>query len=497
MREGRWTTVTESEYEHEHRGLESIREKLPDADPWRAWSNFTFTANTGHVREIDLLVVAPGGVCMIELKNWHGSLTSENGTWVQTTPNGRRVTHGNPLHLVNKKAKELAGLLGQNGKRVWVAEAVCFTADDLRVRLPAHDENGVYTITELVAMLNQPPRDERRRITAIDSREIKTALERVGVRPSDARYKVGPYELKRKAFDSGETWADYLAEHTELPEVARVRIYLRERGSDASIRQSVESAARREAAVLRRFRHPGVVQLKQYDPSGHAWGPALIFDYHPQTLRLDEYLLQYGEKLDILGRMALVRQLAETMRSAHSSRIHHRALAARSVHVMPRNRGREGQAVGEDAAWLSPHLQISDWQIATQRSGAGSSGQGGTRFAPTALSAMHLPEGSDPYLAPELTALNADPVYLDVYGLGVLTYLLVTGKAPAASQAELLTRLEAGEGLRPSSLVDGLSEDIDDLVQAATAYRPGQRLSTVDEFLEMLELVEDSLTAPA
>ncbi|MGW4505054.1 BREX system serine/threonine kinase PglW [Streptomyces sp. NPDC004436] len=496
MREGRWTTVTESEYEHEHRGLEAIREKLPDSDPWRAWSNFTFTANTGHVREIDLLVIAPGGVCMIELKNWHGSVTSENGTWVQTAPNGRRVLHGNPLHLVNKKAKELAGLLGQNGKRVWVAEAVCFTDDGLRIRLPAHDENGVYTVAELIAMLQQPPRDERRRITAVDSREIKAALERVGVRPSDAKYKVGPYELKRKAFDSGETWADYLAEHTELPEAARVRIYLRERGSDTSIRQSVENAARREAAVLRRFRHPGVVQLKQYDPSGHLSGPALIFDYHPQTLRLDEYLLQYGEKLDILGRMALVRQLAETMRSAHSSRIHHRALAARSVHVLPRNRGREGQALGEDAAWLSPHLQISDWQIATQRSGTGS-GEGATRFAPTALSAMHLAEGSDPYLAPELTALNADPVYLDVYGLGVLTYLLVTGKAPAASQAELLTRLEAGEGLRPSSLVDGLSEDIDDLVQAATAYRPSQRLSSIDEFLEMLELVEDSLTTPA
>ncbi|MFE2164541.1 BREX system serine/threonine kinase PglW [Streptomyces sp. NPDC059447] len=497
MREGRWTTVTESEFDHERRGLESIREKLPDSDPWRAWSNFTFTANTGHVREVDLLVIAPGGVCMIELKNWHGSVTSENGTWVQTTPTGQRRPHGNPLHLVNKKAKELAGLLGQNGKRVWVAEAVCFTDDGLRVRLPAHDENGVYTIAELVTMLNQPPRDERRRITAVDSREVKAALERIGIRRSDAEYKVGPYELDRKSFDSGPTWADYLARHSELPELARVRIYLRERGSDATIRQSVESAARREAAVLRRFRHPGAVQLKQYDPSGHSAGPALIFEYHPQTLRLDEYLLQYGEKLDILGRMALVRQLAETMRSAHSSRIHHRALAARSVHVMPRNRGRQGQTVGEDAAWLSPHLQISDWQIATQRSGTNSSGQGMTRFAPTALSAMHLAEGSDPYLAPELTALNADPVYLDVYGLGVLTYLLVTGQAPAASQAELLTRLEAGEGLRPSSLVDGLSEDIDDLVQAATAYRPERRLSTVDEFLEMLELVEDSLTTPA
>lgn len=451
MREGRWVTVTESEFDHERRGLEAIREQLPDSDPWRAWSNFTFTANTGHVREVDLLVVTPGGVCMIELKDWHGSVTSENGTWVQTTPGGRRRTHGNPLHLVNRKAKELAGLLALPGnKRVWVAEAVCFTDNSLRVRLPAHDQNGVYTVHQLVEMLGQPPRDERRRITAIGSREIEAALKNIGIRKSDAQYKVGPYDLERKSFDSGPTWADYLARHSDLPEAARVRIYLSERGSDASLRQSVENAARREAAVLGRFKHPGVVELKQYFPSGHAAGPSLIFDYHPDTLKLDEYLVQYGEKLDILGRMALVRQLAETMRSAHSSRIHHRALAARSVLVVPRPRGRKGRAVGEEAAWLTPHLQISDWQIATQRSGDSSQGQGMTRFAPTALSAMHLADDADAYLAPELTALNPDPVHLDVYGLGVLTYLLVTGKAPAASQAELLARLEAGRACAPA-----------------------------------------------
>ncbi|MEV4109315.1 BREX system serine/threonine kinase PglW [Nonomuraea sp. NPDC049695] len=484
---GRWTIVTESEFDHERRGLEAIRVLLPDADPWRAWSNFTFTAHTGHVREVDLLVVTPGGVCMVELKDWHGSLTTENGTWVQTAPNGRRISHGNPLHLVNKKAKELAALLGRHGKRVWVSEAVCFTDSSLRVRLPAHDQNGVYTIDTLVEMLQRPAREERRRITATDSREIKAALGRVGIRRSDAEYKVGPYLLERKAFDTGPTWADYLARHSELPEPARVRIYLRERGSDASIRASVENAARREAAVLRRFRHPGAVQLKQYDPSGHSAGPALIFEHHPETLRLDEYLVQYGDKLDILGRMALVRQLAETMRSAHSSRIHHRALAARSVHVIPQNR---------EGGWLTPRLQISDWQIAAQRSGSGPS-QGMTRFAPTALSAIHLAEGADPYLAPELTAVSPDPIALDVYGLGVLTYLLATGKPPAASQAELLARLEAGEGLRPSAIVDGLSEDIDELVQAATAYKPERRLATVAEFLEMLECVEDSLTAPA
>ncbi|MEV0591168.1 BREX system serine/threonine kinase PglW [Nonomuraea cavernae] len=494
MLEGRWTTVTESEFDHERRGLEAIRERLPDAEPWRAWSNFTFTAQTGHVREVDLLVVGPSGAYMIELKHWRGSLTTENGTWVQTPPNGRRVSHGNPLHLANKKAKELAGLLARNGKRVWITEAVCFTDDSLRLRLPAHDQNGVYTVDELLEMLRQPPRDERWRITPADSRAAKNALEQVGIRRSDAEYKVGPYLLERKSFDTGPTWADYLANHSELPEPARVRVYLRERGADASIRRSVENAARREAAILRRFRHPGVVQLKQYDPSGHSAGPALIFDYHPHTLRLDDYLVQYGGKLDILGRMALVRQLAETLRSAHSSRIHHRALAARSVHVIPRDRGREGRSIGEEAAWLTPYLQISDWQIATHR---GAQSQGTTRYAPTALSAIHLADDADAYLAPELTAPSPDPIALDVYGLGVLTYLLVTGEAPASSQAELLARLEAGEGLRPSALVDGLSNDIDELVQEATAYKPERRLATVDEFLEMLACVEDFLTSPA
>ncbi len=337
---------------------------------------------------------------MIELKTWRDSLTSENGSRIQTTPKGHRRPHGNPLHLVNKKAKELATLLGQYGKRVWVGEAVCFTNDGLRVRLPAHDQNGVHTVAELVEMLKRPPRDASRRIDATRSREVESALERIGIRRSDAEYKIGPYQLERRSFDSGPAWADYLAAQSELPEAARVRIYLRERGSDASVRQSVENAARREAAVLRRFRHPGALQVKQYDPSGHSAGPALIFDYHPHTLRLDEYLLQYGEKLDVLDRTALVRQLAETMRSAHSSRIHHRALAARSVHAILRNRGRRGRAVGEEAAGLTPHLQISDWQIATQRSNTDSSSEGLGRFAPTALSAMHLSDGSDPYLAP-------------------------------------------------------------------------------------------------
>ncbi|GGQ83193.1 protein kinase [Streptomyces asoensis] len=487
--------VTESEYEHERRGLEAIRRRLPDEEPWRAWTNFMFTANSGHVREVDLLVVAPAGVFLVELKDWHGSVHGGGNDWVQTTPSGTSRRHGNPLHLANRKAKELSGLInGVSGRpahrtKIWVGEAVCFTDDKLQVNLPAADMNGVFTVKQLVEMLAVPPGDARYQITAEASRFVDAALKKLRIAPIRRQYEVGSYLLEAKAFDSGPSWADYLGRHSQLHDLARVRVFLSERGASDDERRSVERAAAREASVLSRFRHPGAVQLKNYLPSGHPAGPAILFDYHPETLRLDDYLVQHGEGLDLQGRLALVRQLAETVRSAHSRRVHHRTLSAHAVHVIPRDRGPIGRELGEEQRWLRPWTQIADWQIAT---GQSSSRGRPLTLAPTNVTGFHVAEQADPYLAPELRIPKADPVRLDVYGLGVLTYLLVTGQAPGASQSEVMARLEAGESLRPSALVDGLNPDIDDLVEASTAYEPGRRLSTVDDFLEMLEYVEQA-----
>ena len=111
MLDDRWTTVTESEYEHERRGLEAIRRRLPDEEPWRAWSNFTFTANSGHVREVDLLVVSAGrglpdraeGLARVGTRR--RQRLGADHAWRDPS------AHGNPLHLANQKAKELAGLI--------------------------------------------------------------------------------------------------------------------------------------------------------------------------------------------------------------------------------------------------------------------------------------------------------------------------------------------------------------------------------------------------
>ncbi len=54
MKAPRWTSVTESEYPWEKEALDWLREKLPYADPWHAWSNFEFIDEEGKINEVDL-----------------------------------------------------------------------------------------------------------------------------------------------------------------------------------------------------------------------------------------------------------------------------------------------------------------------------------------------------------------------------------------------------------------------------------------------------------
>ncbi|WP_153414422.1 BREX system serine/threonine kinase PglW [Nocardia macrotermitis] len=497
MEVGRWTRISESSFEHERRGLEAIRAALPDVDPWCAYSNFSFIEHYGHVREVDLLVIAPNGVHLIELKDWRGRLTVEGGDWVLKHDTGGRRHHRNPLHLNEQKAKELAGLLAPHlgAARVFVTSHVCLTNSGLTFELPPGDRVHTHTIAELVRVLNEPVRDERRRITAQRAKAVVRALTKVGIGRSEADFTVGAYRLEHRPFDTGPTWSDYRAEHSDLGTSARVRIYVSERGADAEARRSVYDSAKREAAVLRRFRHPGVVRFVDIDSGAHPAGPALIFEYDSSTVRLDEFVSRHAAALDLADRLQLVRQLAETVRAAHSKRIYHRSLAAHSIHVIPRRHDRSGRRLAEQDGWRTPHLLISDWQIAAQRSTV--SRPGLTGGSTTGLATTHLAPGTEVYLAPELAAPKPEPIEMDVYGLGMLTYLLLAGRPPAASQAELLARLEAGEGLRPGVVVDGLNSDLDELVDAATAYRPERRISTVDEFLEWLELIETGLRSPA
>lgn len=152
QRTGLWTEVTTSSHVHERAALAFLRERLPDREPFRAWANFTFIPDDGTRNEVDLLVVTPGGVYLIEIKSHPGRMQGDAGTWTWIKPEGERRTLDNPLHLTERKAKKLKSLLlrqtpfrdpaFRNG--IYVKPVVFLSNPDLAVDLNPAGRTNVY-----------------------------------------------------------------------------------------------------------------------------------------------------------------------------------------------------------------------------------------------------------------------------------------------------------------------------------------------------------------
>jgi hypothetical protein len=141
----RWHEIALSNFDHERAGLAHVRRLLPDRHPYQAWSNFTFISASGHPREVDLLVAAPSGLFLLELKNIRGSVRSRHGTWI--TQGG--ATFDNPRLHAGQKARELKGLLSAKAKREkipipYVATAVFLTEPGMRCQLDGSQRVDVY-----------------------------------------------------------------------------------------------------------------------------------------------------------------------------------------------------------------------------------------------------------------------------------------------------------------------------------------------------------------
>ncbi|MEU6021347.1 BREX system serine/threonine kinase PglW [Micromonospora sp. NPDC047134] len=509
MKDNRWTTVTPAQFDRERAAVEHVRRLLPDTEPYRAWSNFTFTAESGHVHEVDLLVAAPSGIYLIEIKSLSGRLTNNGSNWLLGNESVR--TFDNPLHLADLKGKRLRSLLTAQALKErlairipFIQGAVFLSLPELQIALADHQLHWVFgpepTENEKgrplpgiwSGLLGRAPQDERGRVTPEVSRALPRLLSGVGVARSRRYHQVGAWQLDARPIDVGPNWQDHLAHHDQFDrEYRRVRIYLVERNSAKAERASIERAARREMLALHGISHPGIVQVDTMEP--HDGGPALVFRHDPRAMRLDHFITQYGARLEIGRRLDMIRQLGDAVAYAHGRRLYHRALSARSVLVTP---GEQRRGQTEDDAWLRPRVQISDWQTATRLPHSFSGNSADLPIPSTTRLSAHLDRSAEAYLAPELNTPAPDPVALDVFGLGALAYLLLCGQPPASNRRELLTRLTSDDGLRPSSSADSISEFMDELVQAATAPVPTRRLSSVAELLEMLTLVEEELTAP-
>ena len=485
----RWVEVTPSEFSHERAGLTTVREALPDAEPYRAWSNFTFTTVDGRLYEVDLLVIGRSGLHLVELKHWSGSISGDGQTW----RHNRRLAE-NPRILADLKAKRLVTLLQQvareRGIRVRVpfsSAAILLHAPDTKVQLDDRGRAGVYGLEGVgpkglpgivATLLTAPARNERDAVDARRSRELAKLLEHAGVRRSVRHRQVGTLLLDEELLAEGPGWQDYLGRHAQLDGmVRRVRFYLVGRAASAEQRATINRAAQREFAVLEGVSHPGIARAVDF--VDHDRGPAIVFEHDPAEQRLDHFLAETRGTLTIDRQFEIVQELADTLRYAHGRRLTHRRLSPRSVTVRAKDRGGYG-------------IRIRDWQTSARMLRT----TGGTHLSGT----QHLDVLTDPgaaaYIAPEsYRNPDADGVLLDMFGLGAIAYHVLTGTPPAAGADDLLARLGADGGLDVHAVSDVLPDSIRDLVYEATAGEAELRTGSTAGFLAGIHAVLEELTS--
>jgi serine/threonine-protein kinase len=200
-----------------------------------------------------------------------------------------------------------------------------------------------------------------------------------------------------------------------------------------------EERFKREGAILGRLSHPHIAELLDagVSPTGQ---PYLVLE-HVEGEPIDCYCDQ--RKLDIAVRVRLFQDVLEAVAHAHANLIVHRDIKPSNVLV-----NKDGQ------------VKLLDFGIAKLLEGEGQEGAATllTREAGAALT----PE----YAAPEQVTGAPVTTATDVYGLGVLFYVLLTGQHPAGpgphSPAELLRAITETDPPRPSEVVASTADQAAD-----------------------------------
>jgi serine/threonine protein kinase len=497
----RWNEITPSQFLWERDALDYLRNGLPDHDPYFAWSNFEFISDDGTINEVDLLVLTPQGFFLVEIKSSPGTLSGDATNWVWTHE-GRARTDDNPLFLANRKAKKLASLLKRqkawSKARLPYLEPLIFCSHpELKCHLQGIARNRV-CLRDRVGNPDKPAKgilsalknrdfdganeNARPHIDRPVMRAIAIAMEQAGIRPSQRSRRVGDYILGELLYESPTgAYQDWEAKHSTIEtSKRRVRIYNIARNTSADDHEAIKRAAQREYKILDSISHTGILPVESF--TEHELGPALIFRHDPTAQRLDHYLSQNHDSLNVDTRLSLLRQIAEALRYAHEKRIVHRALSPQSI------------LVTEPGSTL-PRIKIFNWQMGYRDSSSAT--RTGAHHSATAHPENFFEDISAVYLAPEAVA-ETDSLgeHLDIFSLGAIAYHIFTGKPPAATSLEMAQLVRDAKGLQISAVLDGAGKEMQELIQFSTHPEVLNRYESLSDFLAQLDSVEEELTRP-
>jgi serine/threonine protein kinase len=268
----------------------------------------------------------------------------------------------------------------------------------------------------------------------------------------------------------GGMGAVFKVSHIHLGKTFALKIILMERASDPRIQQYFF----REARVLSQLSHPNIVQITDF---GHdaRFGSFLVMEYlHGETL-FDR--LQREERLLTGLALQIGLQLAEALDFMHSRSLIHCDIKPENVFLC-----REvASATGGEA------VKLIDFGLS--RSMVPGGGRAKTQVG-----------GTPAYAAPEQLAGQAPQPTMDIYGVGVLLYAMITGWPPfTGSMDEVLEAKRTRDPVAPSErLGRKLDPALEALLVRCLARSPALRPVSMSQLIAELRglLVRMGYTVP-
>ncbi len=293
--------------------------------------------------------------------------------------------------------------------------------------------------------------------------------------------RVGAYTLERLLGEGGmgQVWLARRNDGRYDGNVAIKLLRVSLNGSAAEVR------FRREGSVLSRLSHPNIARLMDAGV-GDTGQPYLVLEY-VEGVPLDDYCRQ--ERLDVAARIRLVLAVLDAVGHAHANLVVHRDLKPSNVLVT-----RDGT------------VKLLDFGIATLINDDANT-----------TSTQDMDRAMTPaFAAPEQVRGGVVTIATDVYAVGVVLYLLLTGQHPTADAVDTrgvmlqrllepairppsavvttspvraqdwLTAAAAERRMIPHRLARELLGDLDTIVCRALASEPAQRYASVGAFADDL-----------
>ena len=439
----------------EREAIAVLRDGLPG--DYRIAHNFELRAEGGQWFEIDLAVVAPHAVYLIDTKGTAGEIHVAGGKW---HPEGR-PPYASPLAKLRQHTRLLHGLLAaaaspatQGLRHVWVEAMVILTHPTAVLRDPeGRDRDSVKTLQQAVQALSDPSllpeRTPAPAKTAPFLGKILETFSGKNARPAQQLPRLGLSWQCEERLTANDFYTEYRARNATVQNSERVilRLY-RADPYKSQVERDIqrERIANAYSSLTRLPPHPCIPAARDFFPTEREDGYVLVLNDAPgNSLRL--HLATPKQQLTMDQKIRVAEDLLGALSHCHAHGVIHRAISPDSVMV-----GRDGRArlVDFDFARPGPPRERT-------------------------LAGELITAVDHTYLAPELKddASKSSPAS-DVYAAGATLYEMFAGRPTFKDLDESLDATQVFPE-KVGALVSGLPSTFDAWLEKLCAFGPEDR----------------------